>query len=81
MPAFQGEVMSLTLLLVEHLNTQFFTKAGVGKGGSLERLLAWLRNTTGKTDAYAKDVIAGLFAIQAIRSEGWWRPPRWLFRH
>jgi hypothetical protein len=44
-------------------------RSGVGKGGSLERLTAWLRNTTGKTDAYAKDVIAGLFAIQAIRSK------------
>ena len=69
MPAFQDEVMSLAILLVEHLNAQFFVKAGVGKGGSLERLTAWLRNATGKTDADAKDVIAGLFAIQAIRSK------------
>jgi hypothetical protein len=35
----------------------------------LERLTAWIRHVAGKTDAEAKDVIGGLFAIQAIRSK------------
>jgi len=34
----------------------------------MERLTAWLREITAKTDADAKDVIGGLFAIQAIRT-------------
>jgi hypothetical protein len=69
MPAFQDEVMSLAILLIEHLNGQFFVKAGIKTGGSLERLTAWLRNVTAKSEADARDVIGGLFAIQAIRSK------------
>jgi hypothetical protein len=69
LPSFQDEVMSLAILLIEHLNPQFFAKAGVEKGGSLERLTTWLRNATGKSEVDARDVIGGLFAIQAVRSK------------
>jgi hypothetical protein len=70
LPAFQDEVMSLAILLVEHLNGDFFAAAGITtSGGSLQRLTAWIQALTEMPETDAKNVIGGLFAIQAIRSK------------
>jgi len=69
LPAFQNEVTTLAILLIEHLNGDFFTAVGSHSGQSLARLTDWLQAATGRSEAEAKDMIGGLFAIQAIRSK------------
>lgn len=69
--AFQHQVTSLAILLVDHINAGFFKAAGAPtEGSSLARLAGWLASTFELAEEDAKDVIGGLYAVLAIRSSG-----------
>jgi hypothetical protein len=70
-PAFQHQVTSLAILLVDSLNPEFLKAANAPEdGGGLSRLAGWLEQTFGLAPDDAKDEIGGLFAVLAIRSSG-----------
>jgi hypothetical protein len=70
LPAFQDQVTTLAISVVEHLNADFFAAAESPSGqGSLARLTSWLQTETKASPEDAKSMIGGLFAVQAIRSK------------
>lgn len=69
MEAFIHQIGPLALLVVDHLNPEFLRAANApGAEGTLNRLAFLIRDLVGTTDAEAKKMIGGLYAIQAIRS-------------
>jgi hypothetical protein len=70
LPAFQDQVTTLAITVIEHLNADFFAAAAAPAGpGTLSRLAAWLEAETGAAEEDAKAMIGGLHAVQAIRSK------------
>jgi hypothetical protein len=70
LPAFQQQVTSLAILVGDHVNADFLTTVGVPKGGSpLNRMAEWLEGALSVSREQARDLIGGLYAVQAIRSE------------
>lgn len=69
MPAFAEQTRALALLVVDHLNPRFFTSAEAPEAeGSLNRLALLIAALTGRPEQDSKDLIRGLYAVQAIRS-------------
>jgi hypothetical protein len=68
-PAFQHQVTSLAILVADHLNSDFFSavEAPMGSAG-LNRLAEWLESVLSVSREEARDMIGGLYAVQAIRS-------------
>jgi hypothetical protein len=70
LPAFQDQITTLAIVLNEHLNLDFLNAAGAPTAsGTLARLAGWLEAVTTSTAEEAKEMIGGLFAVQAIRSK------------
>lgn len=70
MTAFLEQVRPLALLLIDHLNPELLDSAGVSRSGqgSLNRLAQLVSATSGKSEEESRELIGGLFAVQAIRS-------------
>jgi len=70
LPEFQHQVTSLAILIVDHLNIEFLKAVGApAKGSTLSRLALWLASELGLSEAEAKDIIGGLYAVYSVRSE------------
>jgi hypothetical protein len=71
LPAFQHQITTLAILIADHLNSDFFSAVGAPAAeGSLNRLAGWLQAVLDVSREEAREVIGGLFAVQAIRSSG-----------
>lgn len=69
MDAFAEEVRALALLVVEHLNSDFLTTAEApAADGTLNRLALLLADLRGIDAEQARELIGGLYAVQALRS-------------
>jgi hypothetical protein len=69
MDAFVQQIRVLALLVVDHLNPEFLRAVNAPAGdGSLNRLVLMIRDRAGLDEAAARDLIGGLYAIQAIRT-------------
>lgn len=69
--AFQEQLRVLAILVVDHINSEFLTAAGADKGGgegTLARLTKIVASTKRASETEAKELIGGLFAVQALRS-------------
>lgn len=67
--AFQEQLTRLAVVTVEHLSTPFLDAVDAPQAdGSLARLAEWLASATGRTVTDARDVLGGLYAVQALRS-------------
>ncbi|MGE5527388.1 MAG: hypothetical protein ACM3Q9_01840 [Methanosarcina sp.] len=70
LPAFQQQVTSLAILLVDHLNIDFLKAAEAPPdGGPLKRLAEWLGSEFSLSEADAKNILRGFYAVYSIRSE------------
>lgn len=70
MDAFVEEVRALALLVVEHLNPDLLTAAEVPPAeGPLNRLALLVGELRGVGEVEAREMIGGLFAVQALRSK------------
>jgi hypothetical protein len=70
LPAFQYHVTTLAILVVDHLSSEFFAGVAAPKGSSsLNRLAEWLESACQLDRGAARDLIGGLYAVQAVRSE------------
>jgi hypothetical protein len=69
MPAFAEQVRSLALLVVDHLNPDFLAAADAPvSDGPLNRLALLVQALSSRSTEDAKQIVGGLFAVQAIRS-------------
>lgn len=70
MPAFLEQVRALALLVVDHLSNDFLgaTGASFSTNGTLNRLAEVVAFLSGMSIDQSKDEIAGLYAVQAVRS-------------
>jgi hypothetical protein len=67
--AFAQQVRSLAILVVDHLNSGFLKAMQAPTAdGSLNRLALLIRDLAHIDEVAAKDLIAGLYAAQAIRT-------------
>jgi hypothetical protein len=69
MDAFAQQIRPLALLVVDHLNPEFLRAANAPEAeGTLNRLALMIRDRSDIDEAGAKELIGGLYAIQAIRT-------------
>jgi len=69
MDAFVQQIRALALLVVDHLDPDFLHAVRApAADGTLNRLALMIRDRAGLDEAAAKDLIGGLYAIQAIRT-------------
>lgn len=68
--AFLDQVRPLALLVVDHINSDFLAATGItaSKEGTLNRLAEVVSVLADKSFDDAKDIIGGLYAVQAVRS-------------
>ncbi len=70
LPAFQQQVTSLAILLVDHLNIDFLKAVEApSSGGPLKRLAEWLASAFSLSEPDAKSILRGFYAVYSIRSE------------
>lgn len=67
-PAFQHQVTTLAILVVDHINSEFFKAVEAREGQGLNRLANWIAETQKIELDKAKEIIGGLYAVLAIRS-------------
>jgi hypothetical protein len=69
-PAFQVSIATLAILVNESINPSFLKAVAAPKAeGSVNRLAEWLSVTRGLDIKEARDVLAGLYALQSLRSK------------
>ena len=69
-PAFQASIATLAVLVNESISPSFLKAVAAPKAeGSLNRLAEWLSVTRGMHIKEAKELLAGLYALQSLRSK------------
>jgi hypothetical protein len=70
MPAFQQQLVSLSILLIDGLNKALLERVGAPRaGGQLNRLSSWIGEARAVGESEGRDALGGLYAIQALRSK------------
>ena len=69
-PAFQASIITLAVLVIDGLNPDLLDQIKAPKAdGSINRLAEWISADRGLEIGAAKDVLAGMYAVQALRSK------------